>query len=537
MAQRTPEDHPAIDAVVWRAVTKRIPDYLKLHTETDSDPARNQAADNDVLTSLGSAFETATGWRLNYDGGRDGPGAAARPVMLARQPVIPNDVPLVVESPIAVKYRVERDRATALAEMIGRLVEELLDTRDALRHREAELAAGIPVVLQPSGSQHLAERLEAVLRGGAEMVGCQAAALYMLDDATSNLKLRACWGLPKSRLADPPRPLRGAMSDLEALVGHAVALEDASILPHWKVPEDFPAALCVPVSSANTPLGTLWFFCGQTREFTNEQTHLAEIIAGRLVSDLEREVLANEQLRLHHGDEALRVLARFQDQLAPSIPPLIDGWQVAGRTLHAESVGGDFHDWFVLPDGRLAVVAGRAVGDAIDAALTATLLQAAARAHASHRHDARQMLDHLNESLWTGSTGDRFAAIWYGLIDPECGSLQFAAAGDITAVVQAKATNHMQILSGDHPLLGSDPDHHYLAADHMIKPGESLILYTPGICDYRDNRGWHLAADCLDASTVAGGDCTAEERIDAIFRAIEGGSTLDRTVVVTRHLF
>ena len=84
------------------------------------------------------------------------------------------------------------------------------------------------------------------MRGAAQAVDCQAAGLYLLDDDTRFLKLRATWGLPPSRLAAEPRRLRGSKADLEALTGHAVALERATRFEHWNAPEEFGSAVCVP---------------------------------------------------------------------------------------------------------------------------------------------------------------------------------------------------------------------------------------------------------------------------------------------------
>ena len=109
--------------------------------------------------------------------------------------------------------------------------------------------------------KHLAERLQAALLAGGEAVGCDAAAIYLLDEATTELKLRSSWGLPFDRLTAPARPLQGAVADLEALLGHAVVLNDDNLMATWNAPEDFPAAVCVPVSSPTTLLGTLWVFC------------------------------------------------------------------------------------------------------------------------------------------------------------------------------------------------------------------------------------------------------------------------------------
>ena len=44
--------------------------------------------------------------------------------------------------------------------------------------------------------EHLAHRLAAILKGGADAVGCQSAGLYLLDETTTTLKLRAAHNLP-----------------------------------------------------------------------------------------------------------------------------------------------------------------------------------------------------------------------------------------------------------------------------------------------------------------------------------------------------
>jgi GAF domain-containing protein len=177
--------------------------------------------------------------------------------------------------------------ATALAGNLALLTR----TRRALRASEAELAAGVPIYIEPTQAGALADRLEAILRGGARSAGCTAAALYLLDEATSNLKLRASWGLPAERLTDAPRRLATELADLEALLGHAVVLEDTALLASWPVPEACGAAVCLPVAAESSLLGTVWFFAPQPRDFDDRETETLEIIAGRLAVELELAML------------------------------------------------------------------------------------------------------------------------------------------------------------------------------------------------------------------------------------------------------
>jgi hypothetical protein len=163
---------------------------------------------------------------------------------------------------------------------INCLLDQLHQTETALWRREAELAAGVPVSQRPNESSHLSDRLTAILRSATQFIGGVAAGLYMLDEGTVSLELRGAWRLPAERLLESARPLRGATADLEALVGHAVLLKDARLVPDWKIPEDFPAAICVPVSSPTTPLGTLWIFCAETRDFPIRKSSYSRSLRG-----------------------------------------------------------------------------------------------------------------------------------------------------------------------------------------------------------------------------------------------------------------
>ena len=260
--------------------------------------------------------------------------------------------------------------------------------------------------------KHLAERLEAALLAGGEAVGCDAAALYLLDEATTELKLRSSWGLPFDRLTAPARPLQGAVADLEALLGHAVVLNDDSLMATWNVPEDFPAAVCVPVSSPTTLLGTLWVFSNEKRDFNDRETNILEVVAGRLASDLEREMLLRAAVDGAELQKQVAAAERLQRSELPTIAPLLDGWDLAGWTAQAGSVGGAFHDWFCLPDGLLAAAVGRAAEQGIAGALTANTVKTALRSHARYHRQAERVLPQVNLTLWTGSAGDQHATLF-----------------------------------------------------------------------------------------------------------------------------
>ncbi len=468
--------------------THQLRVFPDLSAQPDDARAGLDAADS--LRAVERAFRQATGWQLQYCPG--GASHACKPDLSAPEPpgvgVSLRRLRLAADATSdGIRPAIDRDAAEALASSLSDMLDQLLRTRRALWQREAELAAGVPVVPHTEEQGHLAERLEAVLQAGAEAVGCQAAALYMLDEATTQLKLRSCWGLPPDRLTDPPRRLNGAVADLEAMLGHAVVLDDQFLLRHWNSPEEFAAAVCVPVSSSTTILGTLWFFSDQPRGFSDRETNLLEVVAGRIAADLDREMLWREGFDGARLKRQLAAVERIQRGQLPTIPPLLDGWEVAGWTGQAESVGGNFFDWFGLPGGLLAVAVGDALDRGLEAAFAATALKAALRAHAPYHREAQETLARLNLTLWTGSAGDQYASMFLGLVETATGRISCASAGRPGAVLlRPTGCEHLEEPG---PRLGESPEAVFDPFGCELAPGEVLLLATGGLLEATDMSG------------------------------------------------
>ncbi len=392
------------------------------------------------LPALTTAFRAATGWSVSFHPGpkpthpsEHASSAPANPGVRAAL----GDAHLgpVRSASAASCPRVERRAAQDLADALAALLNEHLQSRQALWEREAELAAAVPVIASPSARRALARRIETILRDAAQALEAHAAGLYLLDEGTTSLKLRSAWGLPPQRLTDPPRRLEGALADLEAMLGHAVCLENTRLLDRWNAPEDFPAAACVPVASPNTILGTLWVFARSPRVFDRRDTTLLEAVAGRLAAELERETLVRETVkaaRLRRQCEAAEQLHRA---MLPALPPNMPGWEVAGWLGPSASMSDGFYDWCPAGKGRIAAVAVRSEDEGLPAALTLQALRAAFRAHALHHRTPGHVLQAVSADLWRASPGDQMAAAFCAMLTPGTATVTCATAGNVRVLL------------------------------------------------------------------------------------------------------
>ncbi len=524
-------------------VAKSKSGNLKLFTGQPT-PSRQPPPESiEGLAEVLRGFRRATGWSLRYAAGAApsrpndltwsapvNPGVGTTLGHLRLDPADPGEAGQTHEP-------VDEETAREMAATVAGMVDELLRTRHALWQREAELAAGVPLIPHREEEKHLAERLQAVLKGGAEAVDCQAAALYLLDDATTELKLRSSWGMPFERLTAPARQLQGAVADLEALLGHAVVLDDPKVLPHWNAPEKYASAVCVPVSSPTTLLGTMWVFCGRQRDFDDRQTNILEVVAGRVAADLEREMLMREGIDGARWKKQLALAERLQRSQLPSISPLLDGWDVCGSTFQEEAVGGDFHDWFCLPDGLLAIAVGDAMDRGLEAAMSANALKAALRAHAQYHRQAERMLPQLNLTLWTGSAGDQFASLFYGLIETSTGRVCYSTAGQAGVVVVRP--DGWESLTRQSPQLGVSPESDYDSFGYELNPGEALAVFTDGVRDATDADGHVFGEAGVAESITARLDLPAEGLVSAVWQAHDAfaadANRDDRSVLVVKR--
>lgn len=457
------------------SVVKPIPSYLKLVTATFESPTVDRD-DWGGLADCCRAFEAGTGWRLEVVPGKP---PAQDPSLVWTAPVDPG----VGTSPGHIRLlsdavnrgarpQVALPAAKELAGALAGVWNELLRTRRALWQREAELAAGVPVAARPDEQQHLAARLESVLAAGCTAVGCQSAGLYLLDGGTSELKLRASWRLPASRLVEPARPLRGAAADLEALLGHAVVLSEPEMFRYWRVPEPCAAAVCLPVSSPTTPLGTLWVFSTESRDFTATETNLLEIVTGRLAAELEREMLLGEVDSLRIARPAAAELL-----LPAAVPPspAIDGWDIAGWSGSpasaretAELTAGAWCDWFQAASDQFAVSLGTAAAD-LNGAAAAAAARTALRTAADMARAPADLLARLNSALWSGEQGSGRVGLVYALVDTHHGVVRLSQCGG-TGAMAVRGTNvcPAETVSGT------------LGAQERLSPGETRWKLAAG---------------------------------------------------------
>ena len=176
----------------------------------------------------------------------------------------------------------------------------------------------------------------------------------------------------------------------------------------------------------------------------------------------------------------------IQLSLLPSVTLEAPGCQVAYRFSPFLEVGGDFADFFVLPDGQIGIYLGDVVGKGLPAAMYATLVMGMLRGIHKTGENTATALAILNDRLLQRPVPGRYAATLYAVFDPASLRLSFSNAG-LPYPLLVSSSGCMALGRGGLPsglLPGSSYDSHSV----QLCSGDSVLFATDGLHDLRDER-------------------------------------------------
>jgi phosphoserine phosphatase RsbU/P len=242
-------------------------------------------------------------------------------------------------------------------------------------------------------------------------------------------------------------------------------------------------------------------------------------------SDLDREVLRTlareaatviENARLFASarakarlDHEIEIASGIQQRLLPKSLPDVPSVAVAGSTLACHSVGGDCFDVIDLGNERYGFFVGDVSGKGISAALLATLLQGVFFTTASMDISLPAVFTRVNEYLCERIGEDRYATVFYGILDKR-GRFDYLNAGHVPPLVRHRS-GALEALSSVNFPVGMFPDAEYQSARVDLGPGDFVVIYTDGVSE----------------AVNPGGDMFEEVRLRRILEEFKGQSAQD----------
>jgi PAS domain S-box-containing protein len=303
-----------------------------------------------------------------------------------------------------------------------------------------------------------------------------------------------------------------ALLDRDGRLGGVFPDGDALVIEDEPVFDEAGGSVRLPLS-APTLDGVLWVRFAAPHELSADDRAFLLGLAAQATLALERSRLFDEQRSVAH--------ALQQSLLATAAP---DDARFAVSSLYRPAVqglevGGDWHDTFRLPDGRIAISVGDVVGRGLVAATAMGQLRSAVRALAGARMGPAGVLEQL-DTFVGGVEPARYATLAYAEVDPDNGAVVYACAGHLPPLWLSPGAAPELLMGGRSTPLGVPPRRGSRGqAEMVLAPGASLLLYTDGLVERR-GEAIDAALDRLVEAVAARAGTLADALLDALAVAL-----------------
>ena len=200
----------------------------------------------------------------------------------------------------------------------------------------------------------------------------------------------------------------------------------------------------------------------------------------QLIAAMEEEVAQRESL-----SREMEIAREVQQRLFPQDLPAVAGLEYCGACRPALGVGGDYYDFFTLPDGKLGVAIGDVSGRGISAALTMASLQASLRIQTmSPVEDLASIVARANRLIYDASSADRYATLFFAIYNPSTRILKYVNAGHIPPVITSASRPDCVVrLESGGTVVGLFSDVPYEQGEKQLETGDTIFAFTDGLTE------------------------------------------------------
>ena len=224
---------------------------------------------------------------------------------------------------------------------------------------------------------------------------------------------------------------------------------------------------------------------------SNDEIGILASVIGKMETDIvsyieNLTVITAEMERI--GAE-LSVATQIQADMLPSIfPPFPDRheFDIYASMTPAKEVGGDFYDFFMIDEHRIALVMADVSGKGVPAALFMVIAKTMIKNRCMMGEDPATVLSNVNNQLCENNEEGMFVTVWLGIYDIVTGQLDYVNAGHEYPALARAGEPFALIREKPCFVVAGMEGMSYRKHTLMLSPGDRLFLYTDGVPEATD---------------------------------------------------
>jgi serine phosphatase RsbU (regulator of sigma subunit)/pSer/pThr/pTyr-binding forkhead associated (FHA) protein len=271
-------------------------------------------------------------------------------------------------------------------------------------------------------------------------------------------------------------------------------------------------------SADQRPIGVLYLDSREKGQLMSSAARAAlETVAGEAASAIESARLYREATEKARLERELQVAAEIQRALLPDALLTGSHFAIAAASIPCRAIGGDFFDYFNLPDGHFGFALGDVAGKGPPAALLTAMIQGAFAAQVSSAGSPAALMALVNRTLIRRAIQSRFATVIYGILAPD-GRLTYSNAGHNPPVLVTR--DGVRRLDTGGLILGLFPQASYEQETIQLSRGDTLVIFSDGVTEALNGAGDEFGEERLLGCLEAYRSLSPEALLDRILTAV-----------------
>lgn len=216
---------------------------------------------------------------------------------------------------------------------------------------------------------------------------------------------------------------------------------------------------------------------------------------------IENKRLFKKQLEQERLSREMELASEVQNMLLPSTYPENKYYALDGRYKPHHGVGGDYFDFFEMPDGTLMFCIADISGKGVAAALLMSNFQANLQALVGKKIDPKEFIQQLNKSVLKITKGEKFITMFIGRYCKREQRLTYINAGHNPPLLMMN--NKVQELNKGCTILGYFDEIPAIEVGEVyINDNTFILTYTDGLTDQTNNANEVFTLELLEEYLV-----------------------------------
>ena len=188
----------------------------------------------------------------------------------------------------------------------------------------------------------------------------------------------------------------------------------------------------------------------------------------------------------------------------------------------AKEVGGDFYDFYLVDENKLAFIIADVSGKGIPAAMFMMTSKTLIKSLATEGNDIATTITAANTKLCEGNEANMFITAFMGCLDLNTGKLQYVSAGHNPPLVKHGDGSFEYLPKSKTIVLAAMEGYPYKAQEMQLEPGDVIYTYTDGVTEATDSSETLYGEDRLKAALDAQNWGSMEELCKGIKKDVDG---------------